>query len=81
MNMNIRRLLAVALGLVLSCAVDAAGPRAFAKELKLATFLPPINPIVGYHAGLNFKGRAKGGSARTFDGPRPRKLCSGRRFL
>jgi TRAP-type C4-dicarboxylate transport system substrate-binding protein len=46
MNMNIRRLLAVAAGSALLCAVDVAGPKAFAKELKLATFLPPTHRIV-----------------------------------
>src|SRR6186997_594950 len=46
MNMNSRRLLAVAFGLTLACAVDAGGPKAFAKELKLATFLPPTHRIV-----------------------------------
>src|SRR5262245_4228590 len=52
MNVNIRQLLAVALGLALSCAVDAAGPKAFAKELKLATFLPPTHRIVKLYEDL-----------------------------
>ncbi|HET7804532.1 MAG TPA: ABC transporter substrate-binding protein, partial [Pseudolabrys sp.] len=46
MNTNIRRLVAVALGFALSFAADAAGVKAFAKELKLATFLPPTHRIV-----------------------------------
>ena len=53
MTMNIRRLLAVALGLALLCAVDAAGPKAFAKELKLATFLPPTHRIVKLYEDIS----------------------------
>ena len=46
MNTNIRRPFAVALGFGLLCSTGAAGPGASAKELKLATFLPPTHRIV-----------------------------------
>ena len=45
MNTNIRRPFAVALGFGLLCSMEA-GPSALAKELKLATFLPPTHRIV-----------------------------------